>query len=458
MYPTTIIVSAVISIFIGLTGCAVHRAEEPWPASRSLDSDIPSFRFSANKSDTAQEPKMEEPAGNITLRQALAQALMKNPSLKSFFWEARALEATILQAGLIPNLEVKATTTEDLGVGAQAQQTILLSQLIELGEKRSKRVQAASTTHTLAGWDYETKRIGVITETYQAFIDVLSAQKRAALAEDMVRLAEQVVEIVSNRVKAGKVSPVENSKTGIALSLARIEVERANRELEASRVRLVGTWGGAKPLFKSAEGDIETIAPIPSLDRLTLYLSQNPELARWSTEISQRRAMIALEEAKAIPNITVSGGYQTAGTVSNSPAFVAGVSIPLPIFDRNQGKILEARHRLAKGEEEKKAAETRVNNLLSQTYRALSTAHAEATALKSNILPRTQSTFDAVNEGYRLGKFALLDVLDAQRTLFDTRVRYLYSITAYHKAVADIEQLIGERLETLSKIKNDKGS
>lgn len=442
-------------IALGLTACASYQSKETWPEPRPLNKDIPTFLSSARQIDT-QDPQTEEPTGTLVLRQALALTLMKNPELKTFFWETRAREAAILQAGLIPNVEVKASTTEDLGIGAQAQQSVQLSQLIELGEKRSKRVLAASTSHALAGWDYETKRIGAITDTYQAFIDVLSAQRRVALAEDMVRLAEQVVGIVSNRVEAGKASPVENSKTDIALSLARIEVDRARRSLDASRTRLAGTWGSTKPLFKSAEGDIETIAPIPSLDRLTIYLAQNPELARWTTEISQRRANIEMEESKAIPSITVSGGYLTAGTVSNAPAFIAGLSVPLPLFDRNQGKIQEARHRLAKGEEERKSAEIRVNNQLTQAYRALSTAHAEATALKVNILPRTQSTFDSVNEGYRLGKFALLDVLDAQRSLFDTRVRYLHAITAYHKAVADIEQLIGERLDTVQNSPADK--
>jgi cobalt-zinc-cadmium efflux system outer membrane protein len=237
-----------------------------------------------------------------------------------------------------------------------------------------------------------------------------------------------------------------------------MEIERARRDLEANRVRLAGSWGNAKPLFKSVEGDLEALSPIPTLDRLTAHLSKNPELARWTTEISQRRAQIALEESKAVPNITVSGGYLTSGTVSNSPAFVAGLSIPLPIFDKNQGNIQEARHRLSKGEEEKKAAETRVNNLLSQAYRAVSTAYAESATLKSKILPRTQSTFDAINEGYRLGKFSLMDVLDAQRTIFDAKTRYLQAMTAYHKAVAEIEQIIGERLDSVPMIKNDKGS
>ena len=156
-----------------------------------------------------------------------------------------------------------------------------------------------------------------------------------------------------------------------------------------------------------------------------------------------------LEEARRIPDLTLSGGFRRFSE-TNDNAFVLGVSIPLPLFDRNQGGALEARYRLAKAEEEHKASEVRVRTALAEAYRALSIAFAEATALKNDVLPGAQSAFDATNEGYRQGKFGYLDVLDAQRTLFKTRDQYIETLTAYHRAVADVEQLIGERLDAVN--------
>jgi len=123
-----------------------------------------------------------------------------------------------------------------------------------------------------------------------------------------------------------------------------------------------------------------------------------------------------------------------------------GVSVPVPVFNRNQGRVLEARYRLAKAGEERRAAEAQVRAALAEAYGALARAFVEATRLHNEVLPGAQRVFDAVSEGYRQGKFGLLDVLDAQRTLFEARGRYLEALAAYHKAVADIERLIGEPL------------
>ena len=122
------------------------------------------------------------------------------------------------------------------------------------------------------------------------------------------------------------------------------------------------------------------------------------------------------------------------------------MSFSLPPSDRNQGAIREAEYNLAKAFEERKSAEVAVRTALSEAYGSLSAAWATVTALKNDVLPGAQSAFDAVTEGYRLGKFGFLDLLDAQRTLFQTRGQYLEALAAYHKAKASVERLIGEPL------------
>lgn len=441
-----------VALLLGLTGCATDRSNTAFPEPRPLGSDLPVFRPPV-KSEATQKPiEIEEPTGTVTLRQALALALMKNPELQAFSWEVRAREAAALQAGLLPNPAIAADMQDLNGSGAsigdvrQPQTTLQLSQLIELGGKRSKRREVASFTRDLAGWDYETKRIDVATRVSQTVIDVLSAQQQLALMEETVRLAEQVAGIVSERVKAGKVSPVEETKANVALSSTRIELERARREWEASRKRLAATWGSTAPLFERAEGDLGPVSAIPSLPQLAQRLSQNPDLARWATEISQRQAVIDLEKSMAIPNITLMGGVRRYNT-SEDNVFVVSLSIPLPLFNRNQGGIEEARFRLTRAEKERRAAEVRVATALAEAYRALSTAYVEVTSLEETVLPGAKTAFEAVNEGYRLGKFGLLDVLDAQRTFFGSRAQLLRALTDYHQAVADVERLIGERLD-----------
>lgn len=437
------------------------------PSGKTLWAESPSLSEGAATVPAQEKPPtsastsldLQEPVGAVTLRQAVSLALMKNPELAAFSWETRAREARALQAGFRPNPEISAVVEDIGGSGVfsgvgRALTHIQLSQLIELGGKRAARTRAASLTRELAEWDYETKRLEVLTRVSQAFIDVLSAQNHLALTEETVRLAEQVAKTVSERVNAGKVSPIEETRANVALSSIRIELNRANRALEAARKFLAAAWGSTAPRFEKAVGELDAVpSSIPLLEQLAGRLAQNPDLARWAAEMSQRQALLDMEKSRAVPDLTVSGAFRE---FQGDRTFVAGVAIPLPFFNRNQGGVLEARHRLAKGEEERRAAQVRVTAVLVEAYRAISSAHSEVLALKANVLPGAQSAFDAINEGYRLGKFGLLDTLDAQRTLFVGRAQYLRALTDYHKAVADVERLIGQPLDDAKNMPDPK--
>jgi len=397
-------------------------------------------------------PTITEPAGDLTLREALSLALLQNPEIKAFAFEVRAREAAVLQAGLLPNPHL-GVVVENFGNNAlkdfdSTTITLQLSQLIELGGKRAARTEATQLARDLAGWDYERERIKVLTETQRAYVEVLSAQGRTALSKQVVALAEEVAAAAAKRVTAGKVSPVEETKARVATTSVRIELTRAERELEAARKRLAATWGSTTPRFKRALGVLEAVLPIPSLEQLMERLRQNPELARWATELAERQAVIALEETRAIPDLTASFGVRRFEEPGDD-ALVVGISLPLPVFNRNQGAILEAQRRLTTAEEERRTAEVRVATVLSSAYQTLAGAHAEIAALKAQVLPGAQSAFEGASIGYRLGKFGLLDVLDAQRTLFGAKAQYLRALTDYHQSVAQVEGLIGERIDAV---------
>ncbi|MGE0866273.1 MAG: TolC family protein, partial [Vicinamibacterales bacterium] len=167
-----------------------------------------------------------------------------------------------------------------------------------------------------------------------------------------------------------------------------------------------------------------------------------PEVARWTTEIAQRDAARALEQARRTPDITVSAGYRRFTDIDSS-AWVVGGSIPLPLFDRNKAGIQEAADRTAKAYQEQRAAEARVTALLAAAYSTLASAQGEAALLATDVLPGARSAFAAIEEGYRLGRFGYLEVLDAQRTLVAAEGQHLRALTDVHKAVAQVERLIG---------------
>ena len=290
-------------------GCSSYHLERDWPESTYLGNDIATDRppYQPSKDDVVSLPQSEEPSGVISLRQALALALVHNPELAAFSFDVRTGDAKVLQASLYPNPQIEAEVENFGGTGERsrfdaAETKVVLSQLIELGGKRSKRTKVASLERDAAGWDYESRRLDVLTEVTTAFVGLLATQKKLALTDDLVKLSERVFGAVSARVKAGKDSPVEETKAKVALSLIKIEQERARRDLKTAQKRLAATWGSTAPLFEKVIGELETISSIPPFDDLLQHVSKNPDLARWSTELDQRQA--ALDMAKAVDRIS----------------------------------------------------------------------------------------------------------------------------------------------------------
>lgn len=396
-----------------------------------------------------------DPTGDLTLEEAATLALLQNPTLAAFSQEIRAQEAAVLQASLLPNprLSVQGSNLANnalKGVDGTVT-TVQISQLILLGDKIAKRVKVAHLSRDLAIWDYVAKRADVLTRVAQSFIAVLSTQEKLALAQRLVRLAEQTATAVSKQVQAGKVSPVQEFKAKALLSSLRIQLIQAKRGLQTARKQLAATWGSITPRFQQVVGQLRAASPPPSLAQLTQLIRQNPDLARWTTEIAQRQALLNLEQSQAIPNLTVSlGGSQYANT--NDYALVAGISIPLPLFDRNQGAILKAQRRLTQAKIKRRASAIQITTALNTAYQLLTAAYNTVIVLKTQTLPAAQNAFKATKTGFRLGKFNFLSVLDAHRTLFNAKSQYLRALTHYHQAIAEVERLMGGRFEAVRSI------
>lgn len=397
----------------------------------------------------AAEPP-EEPAGELALRQALALTLARSPELAAFSQEVRANEAAMLQAEVLPNpvLELGAENLANNRLREEGDRTLSLGfgQLIELGGKRAARVRLAESARDVASREYEAKRLEILSATSQRFVDVLAAQQGVALSAESLQLAAQVADAVGKRVQAGKVSPVEETKAQLALAAARVESAQARRQLAAARQRLSAMWGVVAPRFSQIAGDLETIPALPPYEQLVERARGNPELARWDAEAARRRAGIDAERAKAVGDITVSAGVRRFSQFDDH-ALVLGLSIPLPVFDQNRGGILEANRRLDKAMDEQRAAQSRLSAELAGIYQRLGAIASEIEALRNSILPGARSAFEAATKGYQLGRFGILDVLDAQRTLFQARAQYVRALSEYHRGAAELERLAGPNFE-----------
>lgn len=399
---------------------------------------------------------VSEPNGVLTLRQALALILMANPELKAFSWERRAAEARELQAGLWPNPALEIGVEDVGGSGARssfkaAETTIQLSQLIELGNKAQKRRNVASLEKELTGWDYEAKRLEVLTEASKAYFELLGIQEKAKLLAELVDVSEQIFRSVTQRVDAGKDSPLERTKASVALSGVQLEYKQALQELETARKIVASFWGNVQPKFMRAEGRLETVTDIPEIDDLQQELVHNPQLARWEKEIARDKAALELAKSEALPDISVGAGVKRFNE-SDDNALVFGVAIPLPISDRNQGGRMEAAYNLFKSYEEQRAVRIEVMNQFNQIFTELSVSLNKIKGLRASILPGAREVFNASREAYTEGKIDYLNVLDAQRTFFLSQKEYIETLASYHKAKTDMEGLVGQAIDKIEPI------
>lgn len=445
---------ALILLIITISGCAPGPFEDSsWPAPRPLGRDLEAVRLYQLPDGTMISSTIQEPKGTLSLRQAIAAALLGSPDLAATSYEVRAREAEALQAGLIPNPKLEVELENFAGSGEFSdfdtlETTLALSQVVELGGKRIKRQRIAEYEARIAGWEYEIRRIDVLSKTAADYVSLLAAHRQQRIAFETLELAQRVFDAVDERVDAGKVSPLERIKAGVELAQSQLDREQALLAVVAARIRLASNWGSTNPSFENLSGDLDKTDSPPTFDKVVARVVQNPDLARWAAEASLRQAEVKLALALRIPDITVTGGLRRFNELDET-AFVAGFSLPLPVFDQNQGNIRAARLRAIQGGRLEEAARVQIHTAIAEAFQILEAAFISVQTTRNQILPSAVLAFEATEEAFRQGKIGSLDLFDSERTLFDVRRQLTESLTTYHLAVIALERLIGAPLHEI---------
>jgi cobalt-zinc-cadmium efflux system outer membrane protein len=375
----------------------------------------------------------------LTLDTAIGLAIGQNLEISVARQEIQATDGAVLQAGLRPNPEASALE-EDLRRGRRTT-TLQLTQPFELGGKRAARTTVAERARDQAEQNMRQLRADVRASVVGTFHEVLVAQERVRLAEESVGLARSATLVASKRVLAGKVSPVEETRARVAEAAIRVELLQAEGTLRSARQRLSSLWGDRQPGFASVAGQLADLPLEPSDAFVEERYRLSPALRQARLELERRRAIVELEQARAVPDISVTVGAKRLQEAGVTQA-VVGVSIPFPLFDRNQGNLAEALGRENKARDELSLAELRLATDIAQARERLRSARAEALTLERDALPGARSAFDAATTGFSLGRFSFLEALDAQRTYFLTRAQYLRALSDTFRAAADIERLL----------------
>jgi len=378
----------------------------------------------------------------LTLAEAQALALTHNPDLAHARLELQAQQGAELQAGARPNPELGVLLEDSRS--ATRTTTLQLSQAIELGGKRAARQAAAAQVREQAAVALAARQADVRAAVATAFFDLLGAQEQQRLAASSLELARNAAVAADKRLQAGKVAPLELAKARVAEAGARVDLAQAQSDLLLARGRLAALWGQGPQAAAQADGDAMALPGLPDEQRLAQAMADAPALRLARLDITRRQALLDIERARRVPDVTVTLGAKRDAELGRTQA-VVGFSLPLPIHDRNQGGLLEALRREDQAREALTAATLKLQTGVAQAAASLRLGREQAQLLRDDVLPTAQTAYDAALKGYELGKFAFLDVLDAQRTLFALRRQQLQAIAETHRAAAELDRLLGRQ-------------
>lgn len=447
--PLIAVVCAVAPVVAGCASPIGNSPSLPPPRSLSLPAGVFLDRPVSDPlaaTDQSRGRQTDSASDMLTLEDAINRVLASSPDLAAAADAIRAKEGDARQAALWPNPELIGEAENFAGTGdaknfETAEYTVSLSQSFDLSGKIQKRASAADYERRLAGWDYETTRLDLITSTRKAYAELVAAQQNAQLARELARLADDLAGAVDARVQAGKVSPVEAQRIEVVKASARAEALRAHQEIATARAALAALWGDRNPSPGWIAVEDNRVLSVPPAEAVDISLADTPEAARWSDEIALREAEFALARATAVPDVTASIGVRHFAENSDN-ALVAGLSVPLPVLDRNQGAIAGAIARRSEAERRRAGFLARQRAEFQAAYNALRRAEISLRSLDDRIIPAARSVFAATTVGYQAGKFNLIDLLDAQRTLFEAQVQGVSARAELVKAKADFDRLI----------------
>lgn len=386
---------------------------------------------------------------SLDLDQAIALALKHHPGLEAQRSSVAARDAAAAQAALGSNPEL-AVELEDLaGTGAYRgvdalQTTVQLSQTLEWSGKRSRRAAVAQSERNLAEIELARKRREIRAVAAGHFLEALTAQRRLSLALESKSLSDRLLEAVTRRVKEGAASAADELRAHLAVTQAAMEIRQNTVRLESAKGKLALLWGGkggAPPLRDAAQA-WKAAPPLPPLEELLNTMETGAPSAALAGNVSLAEARLAQQRSLSGPDVTLSAGIRHNAEPGDI-ALVGGIAMPLPLRNRNQGGAAEAKHELERARAERKAAVLDLQSKASDIHRDLRLTRDEIDTLRDSVIPDAAKAAGVLEEGYKRGRFGMLEVLNAESDLFRHRLRHLECLLRYQTDYLELERLMG---------------
>jgi len=386
------------------------------------------------------DPAQPDPGpARLTLQQALQAAYANNPELRAVGRGVGIADGLRLQAGALPNPELGLSTE---GTDRRSRvETVEITHTIELGGKRGARIAAAEQERQLAQEALDTRRAELRADVMAAYLAALTVQERVALTQSAIEVAARATGAATRRVAAGKISPVEQTRSSVAEAAVRLELAQARVESAQALRTLALLMGSAATIDAALVRPELLFGAIPTEAELARRLASAPRLRQAQAQVGRQDAQVRVERSRRAPDLRVNLGSQRDRERGGGGQAVFGVSAPLPLFDRNGGNLAASLQRLEQARDELAAERLRLHGALLDARQRAELAQLQLDSLRREIVPAAQGAYDAAVTGFELGKFGFLDVLDTQRALIGARTQYLRALQERYQAATDLERI-----------------
>jgi cobalt-zinc-cadmium efflux system outer membrane protein len=393
---------------------------------------------------TSAPPTPQQATAPLTLQQAVARALASNPSLASARQHVSAVEANKITAGLRQNPTLTLygqglTLPErpDTPDGNPFFYSANVSRLFERGQKRRWRLDSASATADSTQSLYRDQERQLVLAVRQAFTTMLLAKASLAVADENLTDYRKTVDLSQARLDAGDITRTDFERIDLQLAQFESDADNAHLALQQASTQLQLLFGVDHPApTLDVVGTLDPPQlPLTEAEAENQALSTRPDYlaARQTLTAAEANSRLAVANGTADP--TLSTEYDRNG-INNSVG--ASVSIPLRIFDRNQGEKERTRYEFESSRSAVTAARNQVVSDVDQAWIALETAQHLARRYNSHYLDEAAHVRDNLQFSYRNGNSTLLDYLSALR---DYRAIHLASLTANAQVWLAIHQL-----------------
>jgi cobalt-zinc-cadmium efflux system outer membrane protein len=387
------------------------------------------------------------------------RALASNAELAAVRLDLEPARARLTQAGLRsnPTIEFEQTTGGLTGSAGERETSIGLALPLEIGGKRQRRIDLARAELEATEAEVADRERRLIAEVRSSYAEALAALRELSTTEELNNIDQQTAHIVQARVTEGESSPLE-------LNLLRVEVDRLRSRralvegrLQAALLRLKALAGASpdEPL-RLREDLSRALLPEPPASieaAVDIALRTRPDLrfARLTEQVAQ--AGLRLARAQAALDVTAFGKYtQNRSIFDDTPVGALrdkdrllsfGVSIGIPVFNRNQGAKAEAETAILQARRRREFIETMVRSEVASAYARYEAANTALAAFEQGVLARSVENIRSIRGAYELGAFRLTDLLAEQRRFVDSQREFTETLAERYRALADLQAAVG---------------